>query len=161
MAVKTRDVVGRRKLRFESHQDVLNDVHALCNGPTRQLGNWSLGEVCQHLAKTVDMSIDGSQMRFPWVLRMIAPLLRKRFLSRPMRAGFTVPKTGAFLLPSAEETAAGLAALEKAVARLGATSQRKPHALFGTLSRQEWDQLHCRHAEMHLSFIVPETNARV
>ena len=161
MAVKTSSVAGRRTLRFESQQDILNEVRALAGRPTRQLGNWSLGEVCQHLAKTVDMSIDGSQMRFPWVLRMIAPLIKNRFLSRPMQPGFTVPKTGAFLLPKPEETAAGVAALEKAIARLGATSQRSPHALFGTLSQQQWNQLHCRHAEMHLSFIVPETAARV
>ena len=155
MAVKTTQVAGRRQLHFETYQEILQDVRKLGAGPSRQLGNWSLGEICQHLAKTMDMSIDGSQAKFPWIMRKIGPLLKKRFLSRPMPAGYTVPK-GAGLLPDAGETAAGLAALEKAVARINQTGHRSPHVLFGKMTREEWDQLHMRHSELHLSFIVPE-----
>ena len=136
MAVASKRVVGRRRLHFESHQDVINDAHRLSSMPVRQLGNWSLGQVCHHLAKTVDVSIDGSQIHFPLVLRMIAPLVKKRFLKRTMSAGFKVPKSGAVLLPDPLETAAGLAALEKAVARLETTGVRKPHGLFGAVARR-------------------------
>jgi hypothetical protein len=31
--------------------------------------------------------------------------------------------------------------------------QRHPSPFFGTLTNEEWDALHCRHAELHLSFI--------
>jgi hypothetical protein len=31
--------------------------------------------------------------------------------------------------------------------------RRKPSPLFGELTIDEWNQLHCRHAELHLSFI--------
>jgi hypothetical protein len=153
MAVKTARVAGRRRLHFETYQDVLDDVRALAAGPTRQLGNWSLGEICHHLAKTMDMSIDGSKAQFPWILRTIGPLFKKRFISRPMPAGYTVPK-GSGLMPEADAT--GVAALERAVARIEQTHQRSPHALFGPMTREEWDQLHMRHCELHLSFIVPE-----
>jgi hypothetical protein len=73
-----------------------------------------------------------------------------------MPAGFKVPKVIAVLLPAGDDAIAGLAAMERAVARLRQTHVRAPHPLFGSLSAEEWDQLHMRHSEMHLSFIVPE-----
>jgi hypothetical protein len=155
MTVKTKQVAGRRKLHFDSYQEVLDDVHQLAAGQCRHLGNWSLGEICQHLAKTMDMSIDGSDAQFPWLLRKIGPFLMKRFIARPMPAGFTIPK-GAQVVPDSDETAAGVAALEKAVVRLHGTEQRKPHPLFGAMTPQQWDQMQMRHCELHLSFVVPE-----
>jgi len=41
------------------------------------------------------------------------------------------------------------------VARLQATTKRYPSPAFGPLTLEEWDQLHLRHAELHLSFFVP------
>ena len=138
MAVKTAKVTGRRQLHFETYQDVLDDVHKLVGGPCRQLGNWSLSEVCQHLAKTIHMSIDGLQGKFPWYLRMIGPLLKKRFLTQPMRAGFRPPPSGMTLMPGDEETSVAIAGLEKAVARMHETGQRK---LAGTSSLGERPEL--------------------
>jgi hypothetical protein len=155
MSVATKKVAGRRELHFDNQNQVLADVRRLASCRHRQLGNWSLGQICDHLAKTIDMSIDGSKAQFPWLLRKIAPLLKKRFIRSPMRAGFTVPPRSG-IEPDPQETQAGLAALETAVARLSQTSERKPHALFGPMTREEWDQLHMRHSELHLSFIVPE-----
>jgi hypothetical protein len=155
MAVKTARVAGRRRLHFDSYEQVLDDVRALAGCPCRQLGNWTLGDICQHLAKTMDMSIDGSRAQFPWLLRKIGPFFKKRFISRPMPAGFTAPK-GANLLPDPGDNARGVAALERAVARMRQTPERSAHVLFGRMSREEWDQLHLRHCELHLSFLVPE-----
>ncbi len=156
MAVKTAKVTGRRQLHFETYQDVLDDVHRLAGGPCRQLGNWSLSEVCQHLTKTMHTSIDGAPGKFPWYLRMIGPLLKKRFLTRPMPAGFMAPPSARTLMPGDEETSVAVADLEKASARMHETSQRKPHPVLGKMSREDWDQLHMRHGELHLSFLVPQ-----
>lgn len=157
MAVKTAKVTGRRQLHFETYQDVLDDVHHLAAAPHRQLGNWSLGEICQHLAKAMRVSTDGAPGRAPWYLRMVGPLLKNRIINNPMSPGFTLPPAmaGTFL-PDCAETEAGVSELEQAVARMNDASGRHPHPVFGTLSREEWDKLHMRHCEMHLSFIVPE-----
>ncbi len=40
--------------------------------------------------------------------------------------------------------------------RLNREPQRYPSPVFGKMTKEEWDQLHLRHAEMHLSFYVPE-----
>ncbi len=156
MAVETKGVVGRRKLHFNSYDDILNDARMLSRVPTRQLGNWSLGQVCDHLAKAMDMAIDGAAFKPAWYIAIGGRLLKKRFLSRPMSPGFQLPKSGGSLLPSEISTAAGLAALEKAAARLQQNPVRVPHAVFGRLTNEEWDRLQCLHSAMHLSFIVPE-----
>jgi hypothetical protein len=34
------------------------------------------------------------------------------------------------------------------------------HTIFGALAREEYVNMNLRHAELHLSYFVPETNAR-
>ncbi|MEX0676431.1 MAG: DUF1569 domain-containing protein [Pirellulales bacterium] len=155
MSVDTKSVAGRRELHFESYRELLDDVRSLAARPRRQLGNWTLGQICQHLAGAIDMAVDGPSFKPPFFLRLIGPLLKKRFLKR-FPPGYKVPPGAGSLIPGTDEDAVGVAALEKAVARLEATPERKPHVLFGRLSREEWDQFEFRHAEMHLSFIVPQ-----
>ncbi|MGD9721564.1 MAG: DUF1569 domain-containing protein [Pirellulales bacterium] len=157
MAIKTKQVANRRQVQFQTYQDVLEDVRGMAAGKYRTLGNWSFGEICEHLAKTMDMSIDGSNAKFPWVLRMIGPYFKRRFITRPMPAGFNIPQSAAAaLVPDRSETAAGVAKLETAIGRMNQIAKREPHAMFGPMTRDEWDQLHMRHCELHLSFVVPE-----
>jgi hypothetical protein len=33
----------------------------------------------------------------------------------------------------------------------------KPHPVFGQMTRAQHDQIQCRHAELHLSFVHPTT----
>ncbi len=42
-----------------------------------------------------------------------------------------------------------------AVARIQLDTERSRHPVFGELSLDEWDSLHLRHAELHMSFLVP------
>jgi hypothetical protein len=46
--------------------------------------------------------------------------------------------------------------LRAAIDRLNREPKRAPSPVFGKMTREEWDQLHLRHAELHLSFFVPE-----
>ncbi len=153
--VNTKNIAGRRKLHFNTYQDILDDVHALAAQPTRTLGNWSFGQICEHLAAGLNMAIDGAPASLPWYFRLVGPFLKKRVLAGPMSPGFRLPKSAASLLPHETSSADGIAALEKAIERQQHISERKPHMVFGTLTRDEWDQLHMRHAEIHLGFVVP------
>lgn len=155
MAVKTKHITGRRRLHFGSYDELLADARALSRVPTRQLGNWSFDQVCQHLAKAMDTAIDGFTFRPAWYIRLIGPFIRKRFLARPMPAGFRLPKSGSMLLP-ADAGSEGLAALERSVARMQQNPHRGAHPVFGPMTNGEWDQLQFRHAELHLSFLLPE-----
>jgi hypothetical protein len=155
MTVETTKAQRRRDLHFSSYDELLAEARALASQPTRQLGNWSLGQICEHLAKAMDMAIDGPPYKPSWPLRVLGPFVKKRVITRGMSPGFKLPKNAGTLIPQPAETAAGIAALETAIARLERTPQRLPHFVFGPMTREEWDQLHFRHAELHLSFIVP------
>ncbi len=153
--VETAQVIGRRTLHFDSYDGILADVHDLAARPVHQLGNWTLGQICEHLAKAMEYAVDGAPFQAPWYLRLVGPLVRGRIISQPMKPGFKLPPSAAEYLPENKEAAAGVARLEQAIERYRLASELKPHAILGRMSRKQWDQLNFRHSEMHLSFIVP------
>lgn len=149
--VKTKAVVGRRTVRYESLTDFLEDAERLANCEVRLLGNWSQGQIYRHLAQALDISIDGADL-MPAPMRLMLNLFfKKKFLNNTIPAGFKAP---AKFVPGKTSVEDGLAALRTAVARQDQVSERAPHPGFGQISRTEWDLFHLRHAEMHMSFIV-------
>jgi hypothetical protein len=161
MKVNTKKVSGRREIRYDSYQDLLNDAERLAVCETQTLGNWSPGQALGHLSRVMEMSIDGSELKAPWLVRVVARLFfRQRFLSGPMPSGFRLPRAAQqVLVPEAQDIQTGLAELRRAVGRLHDELDRAPHPVLGELSLDEWDSLHLRHAEMHMSFLLPESAA--
>jgi len=156
MPVDTAKVSGRRKLDYMSLEEVLADADRLSSGPVQALGNWSAGQILRHLALVYNGSIDGLTMTVPWLLRLMAPFLKKKLLRGPMPAGIKLPSDAAkALAPGPTSTEEGLAELHAAVARLERESHRAPHPVFGDLSKEEWNQVHLKHASLHMSFLVP------
>ncbi len=159
--VNTRRVADRRSLRFSSLGDVLRDVEQLSSGgPTRAAGNWTPGQVVDHVARIIEFSVDGFPVpRASLPLRIVGRLVRQWALTRPMRPGLKLPQTFQFMVPEAGVTwEAAVKRLQSAIAR--AQSQRMKHAspVLGRLTHAQWEQLHCRHAEMHLSFLHGESD---
>src|SRR5262245_23016316 len=117
--VATKKVSGRRQLRFSSLDEILADARQLAAQPTRQLGNWSLGQTFEHLARSLDMAIDGANFKAPLIIRIIAPLFKKRFLSGTMPPSFQLKKKAAEQLVPIElvSTEAGLQQLKAAMDR--------------------------------------------
>ena len=157
MTVATRKVTGRRKLRFASLEDLSAELDQLAAAPLRQLGNWSLGQICRHLAVAMNGSIDGYGFQAPWAIRLVAPLLLKnRMLNKGMAPGFKLPAYAAnTMAPAAVDDATGVSELRAAIARQQRESHREPSPFFGRMTNEEWTKLHLRHAEMHLSFVEP------
>ena len=158
MTVATSKVKGRRKLRFESYDDLTAEADRLAAGEVEMLGNWKLSEVFDHLAKSLDSSIDGGMKPFPapmrWMLRL---LMKKKFLDQEVPSGFTFPDDAkAVVGPDSEaDVRETLERLHRACERCKSESQRAVHPGFGELTREEWDRFNLRHAEMHLGFAKP------
>jgi hypothetical protein len=156
-AVDTKKVAGRRVLRFESLDAIAADVEMLARGrEVRSLGNWTAGQNLAHVALMMTRSIDGFPARMPWYVRVpVRLLLKGKLLKGPMPPGFKAPAS-AGIAPEAVSWEEGLRRIRGALARLKAEKQRAASPFLGKLSVEEWDRLHCRHAELHLSFLVLE-----
>ena len=156
MPVDTARVSGRRKLDYASLEEVLADADQLVSGPVKVLGNWSAGQIFRHLAIAFNGSIDGFTMTFPWPLRMMARIFRNKLIGGPMPAGIKLPSEGSkALTPASTSTEEGLAELRAAIERLQRESHRAKHPVFGDLSKEQWNQIHLKHANLHMSFLVP------
>jgi hypothetical protein len=156
--IDTGKVKDRRKLRFDSIDDIAAEVERLARcKDIKALGNWSSGQVVEHLTITLNNSIDGFPSFVPAPLRLFLRLFMKRkILSRPMSAGLRLPaKAAEHMLPKPTDWDVALANFRRAMQRFTSETRRMPHPAFGPLTSAEWDQLHCRHSELHLGFLVP------
>jgi hypothetical protein len=120
----------------------------------KSLGNWTLGQAFAHVSGGMRVALDGTHLKAPFFIRWIAKLFLKRILRGPMPAGHTAPPEvqKEFIPDDSISTADGLAQLQTYVRRMRQEPQRHPHPAFGPLSREQWDQLTLRHAELHFSF---------
>ena len=157
MPVDTAKVEGRRTLHFNTLDDILADVERLAQGKVRALGNWLPGEALKHLTVPMFWSLDGAPIKGAWYIRMGGWLMKNRFLRNPMRAGFKLPENFARQLVVGETSwEDGLHAFRTTIGRLKTETQRHPSPFLGELTREQWDQLHCRHCELHLSFLIAD-----
>ena len=157
MSVDSRAVQGRRKLCFTSFDQVMADAEKLVNSSdARVLGNWPLPQLLTHLAKAMDVSIDGTSAKAPLVIRLVGPFLKGRVLTKGVPTGRNLPKSvEASFFPAAESPQEGFEKLRTAVSRTRAEKMEAKHPVFGKMSHEEWTQFHLRHAELHLSFALP------
>ena len=157
MPIDTSKVQNRREVQYTSLQDVLADAERLTQGNFNTLGNWSAGQIFLHLAKSFNDSIDGSDMRLPWYLKLLGPLLKNKLLRGPMAPGVKLPESVAKVtVPGPTSTEEGMAALRSAIARLESESKRAPSPFLGAMTKDEWNRLHLNHSALHMSFLVPQ-----
>jgi hypothetical protein len=160
--IDTKHVTDVRTLKFASSDDVLADATRLVEaeraGTLRRTGNWTLGQTFAHVAAFMDFPYDGypPNLRPPWFVKALGPLLKRRFLYGRLPRGVKIPKVpggtvGADNVPSDE----GFARLKRSWARLDAAPPNVPNPVFGKLTHEEWKTLHCRHAELHFGFAHP------
>jgi hypothetical protein len=155
MPVATSKVPNRREVHYTTLQDVLADAERLTHGEFNTLGNWSAGQIFLHLARSMNDSIDGSDMRLPWYLKLLGPLLKKKLLGGPMAPGVMLPESVAKVtVPGPTTTEEGMAALRSAIARLESESKRAPSPFLGAMTKEEWNRLHLNHSALHMSFLV-------
>jgi Protein of unknown function (DUF1569) len=160
MSVNTAKIDGRRKLDYKSYDELLADADRLSSGNAKTLGNWSPGQIFQHLANAFNGSIDGLPGGFPWFIRVMARIFKKKLIAGPMPAGVKMPdKIAKVVMPQPTSTEVGLANLHAAVSRLKREPHRATHPVFGEVSNEEWDTMHLKHASLHMSFLAPLTLA--
>ncbi len=152
--VDTRKVSERRTVAFSSMKDILNDVSYLDSGdPPRVTGNWTPAQIVQHVGMLIAFSIDGFPGRAPLPFAILGRLIKKKAMARPVRPGLP---TFEFMKPDDHVSwDEAVDILGRTIARLDGERMTAKSPMFGRLSHEEWVRLHCRHAEMHFSFMHP------
>ena len=147
--------VTRREVCYTNLDEVVDDARRLVAAGAKTSGNWSVGQILEHVATVMEKSIDGFQVWPPIPVRLVGRwFLKKRFLREGMPAGFQLKGPIAKeLLPPEVDPQQALDHLCRAVARLQEESTRAVHPFFGPLSVAESNQINCRHAQLHFSFI--------
>lgn len=157
MPVNTAKVKERRSLNYQSFEELLADAERINSGPVKALGNWTPGQIYRHLTISYNGTIDGLPITFPWLMRMMVKVFKKKLINMAMPAGYQMkPENARITEPGPTSPEEGLAALKAAVARLQRETHRATHPLLGNLTNQEWDKVMLAHASMHMSFLIPE-----
>jgi hypothetical protein len=104
----------------------------------------------------VNGSIDGFSFKAPWYIRGILFFIKGRFLKNRWSPGITLPKDKeAVMYPPVSSPQDAFEMLRRAVERTKTQRMSARHPAFGALTHEQWVQVHLRHAELHLSFAVP------
>ena len=153
--------IERRPLRFERLEDSLAEIHALHKSGYEMAGNWDLSKACQHLMKTLRMSIEGAPFSLPFFLQPVARfiLFRTVMEGKPTRLALkTVPQ---FLPDSTSDVVKDMADYELFVQKVLAEDAPllPKHPVFGRMTKPQWRKFHAWHAAHHLSFLIPKKSA--
>ncbi|MFN3158106.1 MAG: DUF1569 domain-containing protein [Rubinisphaera brasiliensis] len=156
--VDTTKVGNRREVHLETLDEFSREVDRLANQPTRVLGNWTLGQIFEHLARGLEAAVDGLDYRPPLWMRVTGPALKFVILKTSMRPGMKLPDQAAvhFRPGDATTTEEGRARLQAVIGRCQATEERPRHPIFGKWTAAQANKFNLMHAELHLSFVIPE-----
>ena len=146
----------RRQLDLRDFDALTAEVDRLKQSGYTKAGNWDLGQVCEHLGRSMQASLDGFGVRAPWFLRVfLAPFFKRRiFKTRVIPAGIKGPPE---LMPGpqVDETAAHKN-FDAQLARVRDHPDAfQKHPFFGKLTTEEWRQFHLIHSSLHLGFLIP------
>ena len=145
----------RRPLQFENLDAIMPDVDRLLQGHST-VGNWTLGQICEHLATVLKRVVDlpASTPTDP-SLRVSDEQKRQVFTSGQIPEAMPMP--GTLATPDAVDATEGAAQLRQALAYYqGSPGPVADHRLFGPLSKAEWDRMMNIHCAHHLSFALPK-----
>ena len=143
----------RRQLIFDRIEAVAPDLDRLIAGHAT-VGWWTLGAICDHLARTINLSLDLAPANVPATREQ--QVNRRLFFRAPVfPEGQSIPLLDQHPIPDADLTQSSNA-LRSAILRLVAhDGPSPPHPRLGPLSRDEWIRFHSRHCAHHLSFAIP------
>ena len=145
----------RRDLNLSGLDDVKREIKALLAGH-QTVGQWSLGQMCHHLARVVRYSTSSPDPQGePVAATAQQAAIRDLFFASKFPEGRDSP--AAIKPKPGLDDAAEVSKLSAAIDRFSSdTGPYAVHPMLGPLSREEWARFHCMHAAHHLSFAVPE-----
>jgi hypothetical protein len=144
--------------KLQSLSAALAWLDALEQAPNaRSTGAWPLGAVLEHLAQSIDMSVNGfPQPKSALFQNTVGAAAFQVFKWRgKMNHGLAEPIPGAPALTLTLSTAEGVARLRQAIRSFQAHGGAlQPHFAYGALSRADYERAHSFHMANHQDEIV-------
>jgi Protein of unknown function (DUF1569) len=144
--------------KVQTLNDVLRWIDRLTQATqVRSTTDWKMHAVLEHLAQSVEMSMDGfPQPKSAWFQATVGAAAFAYFgLRGRMSHGLTEPIPGAPALAQTDDWKPAAQRLRLAVGRFQAyTGPLKPHFAYGALSRSEFARAHTFHVANHQDEIV-------
>lgn len=134
------------------------DLEALdAGGSVEATRAWTAAQNVLHVTIMIEGSLDGFDVTMPLPLRILGRMLKHVAIPMRMRPGIKLPKAAQSLAPGADITwEEAMQRFRTVMQRLGNGEQMTHHSpLFGPMTHAKWTTLHCRHAELHFSFLRP------
>jgi hypothetical protein len=146
---------GRRPLRFARLDEVTPDVEGLLRGHVT-VGRWSLGQMCNHLALCIRLSMDGFPTTAPWIVRKTVGVAFRQLMFRTGRIAEGVKVPRVYMPTPGLDASSESEALREQIARFRSfAGPLAAHPMFGRMTPEQWERFHCIHCAHHLSFAVP------
>jgi len=148
--------VSRREIKYQSLQEAFDNAERLAAADAPTTGNWSKGQIYEHLAAVLDMGIDGFEKKAPFIMRLLAKYMIKPMVFRSgMTPGYQLPQWASkAIAPDDIKTAEALEHLRRSTERFQSAENLHSHPFFGAMEKEEWTTLMLHHAELHMSFIA-------
>ncbi len=148
--------VARRTVQYQSLQEALGDAERLATADAPTTGNWSKGQIYEHLATILDMGVNGSEKKASFFMRLVAKyVIRPMIFRKGMTPGFQLPKWASkAIAPDDTEIDKALQHLRQSTEQFQAAEELHPHPFFGVMDKNSWNTLALHHAELHMSFIA-------
>lgn len=152
---------GRRQVEyhcFNCLRKELDQLEAAGEENITTTGDWTPGQIVQHVGEVVTRSIDGFDFKTPLFVRMMRPLLRAKLKGKALPSGVKLKGGSAALVPPAStKLSDAIAHMRKELDRAEQQKMSADSPIFGRMTHADWVDMHCRHAELHFSFMNPTT----
>jgi len=155
----------RRIIDLETIEGVIAEIDRLLKEDYTQAGQWSLAQICEHCAFLLEGALDGGMIKLmPLPMRLVTffvrplfggMLLSKFLKQRGFSQGLTIPKPLVPTAPSSEDQVQATRLKGLLVRFKAHQGMLHPSPIFGTLTRERWEQLQIVHCSHHLGFLIP------
>jgi len=159
----TPETSPRRPLSLASIDELAVEIERLVAaqhaGHLEAHGNWTGAQIFEHLARFIEFSYEGFPFRASLGMRFVSHAMKwiawKRFVDFALRPGHPIPKGAEALQPDEwADFDVSAARLRAGVYRIQRGEPMRAASPFeGSISHEQWEYVHLRHAELHLSFL--------
>lgn len=156
---------SRRTLSFATMEAFYQDAASWDEAKMQSLGKWTPAQNIEHVAILIEGSVHGFPgVKAPLLMKLAFTTLVKiapgMIFNQSFKPGIKFPKgTVDFFTPGDVSYVDALQRLRRALDDAAKLKMTQASPLAGRLSHEQWSKLHCRHAEMHFSHIVPKEDA--